>query len=936
MSFGVSDSQFAVDDWVNTVKGYGWNYMNSIATTKEDNIVAVGSFSSYSPEIVSGTENGIYINDDDEIDKISLGKNDGLIILYDKNGELIWSKAFGGKEDDSLNKVIATSDGGIVAVGYTSSNLVYLDGLQINALTRASDQARKDGIILKLDSEGNYIWGTRIGGLEDDDIKAVIETSENNLAIVGYGDSIKGYIASYSLQNGTLQWKQSLKNWSNWDWPAEKEQDSPDVRDVVQCQDLLIVATSNTIEGYHLTGEREYAVSLNKDGNIYKVICIDTDIDGNLILGSELNSDTQRWEVTIDKIDAYLKKLPVKNIYTLEGTYDDYIADIKATSDGGIIFGGWTYSPNLTGTGLDGIYAIESGNVNNPNAYVIKLDKNNQVEFASSFSGNKYNGVLSVTESNRGKIISAGYFSSPELSITNFNNVNTEETNIKINKIGNSEGFVIAQGLCGTNIPELQVINIENQLKRFEITTNVKIGEDGEKGGTITGSYQTGESEIVTYGNNSTEKITITPDTAYKIKCVTINGKEVKNLSPENNSKEKIEHGYTINDDGTITLELFENVKENKAIEVEFSNAVSNVIVNHYLWPEETPPNEVAESEYYSDTIESKYEVLPKIDLPDYELITNLDYYGDDIPPNLDKDDYYIPENARGEYKANETIVVNYYYKEKTYTLTVHHYLEGTNTPVPLKDSETGESVPDEVSNKNKDGVPYKKGTAYETHQASEDKINYRIYELALNPKNATGIIESDTEVTYYYRVKTNSLKIVKVAKEDNSIKLADTNFSLYKLVCTEHEKGHHDSELIKYKNDNIACWEKVGEYVTDDNGEITLNNLSPIDEYRLVETKAADGRNNSRGQWNFEFVLGEYDKNDENILEVDEGNIIRVTKIGDASNIKVQDGRILIENEKGIDSLPLTGGTGNTLYYITGTIIAIFALGALIYKKNN
>lgn len=38
---------------------------------------------------------------------------------------------------------------------------------------------------MKLDENGNYQWGLRIGGTYDDEIQSVIETSQGNYVITG-------------------------------------------------------------------------------------------------------------------------------------------------------------------------------------------------------------------------------------------------------------------------------------------------------------------------------------------------------------------------------------------------------------------------------------------------------------------------------------------------------------------------------------------------------------------------------------------------------------------------------------------------------------------------------------------------------------------------------------------------------------------------------
>lgn len=594
----------------------------------------------------------------------------------------------------------------------------------------------------------------------------------------------------------------------------------------------------------------------------------------------------------------------------------------------------------------------DNANADNPKGFVKKIGKDNNEIYSSNISGDAYNGVTSVTESVNGNIVFGGYFSSSSLSATNFR----EGSGTLINRIGNTEGFVISKELPITE----QNLEIKNEKKKLKITTDVRKHEeeiDGEKkevaGGTITGSYTSGIPEIVTYGSDSIEEIIITPDSKYMIKSVEINGKKIKNLGTDDDTtEEKIENEYTINEDGTITLGKLKNVKEDLNIVVEFSKIISRLEVNHYLWTEEDglTTQKVAETEYRTGYAGEQYTTSPKSDLEEYLLITNYEYYSklpniqelynqndvdniDDLLTKLglDRDEYYIPQNAIGIYPDTNTEIVNYYYKEKNYTLIVHHYFSETNTKV----------MEDEITNN------LKKGASYTTNPAPADKIDYEIYEVDLNrlPPNENGvindIIEGNTEITYYYKFKNKSIDILKVAKEDHSIKLAGTNFILYKLTCTEekHDTNDHD-KIIDYNLENNPCWEKVRQYTTNENGEITLENLSVKDEYRLVETKASEGRNLIKGQWKIEFILENYDESEDNIFELNNKTVVKITSIGSTYKTQMIDGKILIENKKGVN-FPLTGSSGKERFFIIGILIMLIVITkdtekSYIYKKSN
>jgi hypothetical protein len=98
------------------------------------------------------------------------------VVRTDKTGTLIWQKTIGGLDWDFGNCVIETSDGGFVICGNTYS----------------FGYGKSDGYLVRLDLSGNFVWQKTFGKAEDDNFKSLIETYNNQLAIVGgtgsYGD----------------------------------------------------------------------------------------------------------------------------------------------------------------------------------------------------------------------------------------------------------------------------------------------------------------------------------------------------------------------------------------------------------------------------------------------------------------------------------------------------------------------------------------------------------------------------------------------------------------------------------------------------------------------------------------------------------------------------------------------------------------------------
>ena len=180
----------------------------------------------------------------------------------------------------------------------------------------------------------------------------------------------------------------------------------------------------------------------------------------------------------------------------MPGTYDEYVSDVQVTSDGGILFGGWYYSTDTAGS--DGTTLEEKSGEYACYGYVIKLNSKNVVEYSSRLYGDNYDGVNTVTETRNGALVSGGFFNSSTLSATNCkiekDEGDTTPEEQMLTRVKNSDAFIIAEGSAGAEVPEAQKIEVENQIKTFKITTEVKKNNnvaggdiDGQVGVTIDG-----------------------------------------------------------------------------------------------------------------------------------------------------------------------------------------------------------------------------------------------------------------------------------------------------------------------------------------------------------------------------------------------------------------------------------------------------------------
>lgn len=233
---------------------------------------------------------------------------------------------------------------------------------------------------------------------------------------------------------------------------------------------------------------------------------------------------------------------------------------------------------------------------------------------------------------------------------------------------------------------------------QYKITTEVVLHDeivDGEtvkvKGGNITGENEK-PYEVVVRGNDSTKVIKITPDEDYRIKEIKING-------------ETLDFTDKLAEDGTVTLDNFTNMMEDKHITVEFEefhvDKPAKVIVK-YL---EEGTNKELKSEDKKDGLVGEDYTTTRAEIDGYEKAGN------------------DPINAKGK-MTKEDIVVIYYYKK------IEEPVEPDKPDVP--DEPVNPHTPSEEDNQNIGLV-----------QPSESEQNNNVNNKENSPQTGDDIIKT-------------------------------------------------------------------------------------------------------------------------------------------------------------------------------------------------
>ena len=214
----------------------------------------------------------------------------------------------------------------------------------------------------------------------------------------------------------------------------------------------------------------------------------------------------------------------------------------------------------------------------------------------------------------------------------------------------------------------------------------------------------------------------------------------------------------------------------------------AQVIVHHY---KKGTTEKIADDEALEGKAGDEYTTNAKLDIAKYELEKD------------ENNEIILPTNAHGLYER-EPIEVTYYYIERKIPLTIHHYIEGTTTGVPLKNGGKAEDI---IESGNE-------GDSYVTSPIDEVELDDR-YELVEMPINANGTYTgNEVIVTYYYKKFSKEISLVKQNEEGE--KLQGVKFE----IKNTEQKDESGIKLDELQNNGEYYFEnRAGKLVSNNKG---------------------------------------------------------------------------------------------------------------------
>ncbi len=196
--------------WAKSAGGAGEERAYCSSTDANGNVYLSGRFYGFSFIFGSTT----LINAD------TVGSSDVFFAKYDSNGNPLWAKRAGGANSDAANSITGDINGNILLTGYFQSPTITFGS---STLTNSGGF---DMFLAKYDSNGNFIWAKRGGGISLDAANSVAVDASGNILVAGVfngptitfgsitlsnagtGSSLDLFLAKYDA-NGNVLWAKS-------------------------------------------------------------------------------------------------------------------------------------------------------------------------------------------------------------------------------------------------------------------------------------------------------------------------------------------------------------------------------------------------------------------------------------------------------------------------------------------------------------------------------------------------------------------------------------------------------------------------------------------------------------------------------------------------------------------------------------------------------
>jgi hypothetical protein len=387
-----------------------------------------GSESDEAVSVVEAADGGFVIlgttrSSNGDITDKSGNDSDFWLLKITKTGEIVWSKTYGGSDDENAARITKTNDGGYLLSGYTTSN----DG------DVSGNEGFQDYWILKVDASGNILWDKNFGFAGSDQAYKAFQTTDGGYFITGFFDVSASGGAGNDLQRGVVHgvgefWGIKLDANGNKEWRRYFGGTNNDRSyDAWQTADsgFLMTGTSESVDFDKIDPKGSYdywAVRLTPSGDLvwtksFGGAEIDNSYaslktnDGNYIMVGDSRSSDQDVTSPRGNADAWMVKFDDNGNKIWQksfgGSQFDTTHSIVQRANGDYILAGHSRSS-------DGDLQSNNG-VND--AWILVVDNNGALKFEKSVGGSGLDFASEAIETSDSKILAVGDSESNDLDI---------------------------------------------------------------------------------------------------------------------------------------------------------------------------------------------------------------------------------------------------------------------------------------------------------------------------------------------------------------------------------------------------------------------------------------------------------------------------------------------------------------------------------------
>ena len=358
--------------WASQIGGSEAERCNAIAVDGEGNVYSAGGFSV--PVDFDPGEATFLLE--------PAGFNDIYIQKLNAAGQFVWAKSIAGSYGEIIKSMQVDGNGNIYATGCFSGTVDFDPGVNNYSLT---SMGSNDIFVLKLDTNGRFLWAKQMGGLYNDQGQSLSIDPNENILVTGYFKDVAQFdstVPSDILE--AIGWESDIF-----------------ILKLNSAGELLWVK--------RMGGPAEdVGVSLTVDelGNIYTTGIFNGNVDFDPGSGESIRQ-TGRWQdIFIQKLDSEGQFIWVRSF---GGIDKDFPTSITVDKSGNVLTVGCFYETVDFDPGKS-IYELVAPANGKTDVYILKLDDSGGFVWAKQLSGMQDDFASAIQVDQHDNIYTTGHF----------------------------------------------------------------------------------------------------------------------------------------------------------------------------------------------------------------------------------------------------------------------------------------------------------------------------------------------------------------------------------------------------------------------------------------------------------------------------------------------------------------------------------------------